>query len=398
MEICENPVFIIGSPRSGSTILAWSLAQHDDLWTSGESHFLWRLFGASNHLEKVYECVGSWPGGSWITDQGVTRAEFFAHLGIGLNALFTSRSHGRRWIDQTPYYVYMADQLADMFPGARFLHVLRDGRRVVNSMTHFSGAVASDTYKELLGSGRLQGWPTDFREACREWGRSVQAALNFAGRRPELTLSVRQESLESTPNVAFAAVFRFLAIPYQDAPLKYIQTNRINSSFPRPNFGVPAHPGLASDPWCGWDAEHRQIFVEEAGDVLIECGMAREGDLYISDHLRYLFCLRKIARRSLHLDSLALVITGGDDTLLNLGLHRLPWHFPRTPDGYYGGNPEGSEQAITHLEDLRRQGAQYLLVPSWSSWWMVHYPGFANHLRRRYTLALEDDGCLLFRL
>ena len=41
--ICPNPVFIIGSPRSGTSILAWALAQHSRLWTSGEVHILHSL-------------------------------------------------------------------------------------------------------------------------------------------------------------------------------------------------------------------------------------------------------------------------------------------------------------------------------------------------------------------
>ncbi len=35
--ICPEPIFIIGSPRSGTSILAWSLAQHSELWTEAES-------------------------------------------------------------------------------------------------------------------------------------------------------------------------------------------------------------------------------------------------------------------------------------------------------------------------------------------------------------------------
>ena len=43
--ICENPVFVIGSPRSGTTATAQSLNRHPDLWVGKESYegFLSRL-------------------------------------------------------------------------------------------------------------------------------------------------------------------------------------------------------------------------------------------------------------------------------------------------------------------------------------------------------------------
>src|SRR5262245_43980994 len=44
VRICTRPVFIVGSPRSGTTILAWSLAKHSHFWTSDESQILWDLF------------------------------------------------------------------------------------------------------------------------------------------------------------------------------------------------------------------------------------------------------------------------------------------------------------------------------------------------------------------
>src|SRR5262245_3379258 len=131
--ICPDPVFIIGSPRSGTSILSWSLAQHRQLWTSAESDFLYDLFGCG-HLEKAFETTRGRPGSTWLREEAVDKREFYGCLGLGVNALFTSRAGGRRWIDQTPLYTMIADLLADVFPGAFFLHILRDGRRVVDSM------------------------------------------------------------------------------------------------------------------------------------------------------------------------------------------------------------------------------------------------------------------------
>lgn len=52
LKICPDPVFVIGVPRSGTTIVAWALAQHTRFWTSEESQFMWDLFGDA-HLKRI---------------------------------------------------------------------------------------------------------------------------------------------------------------------------------------------------------------------------------------------------------------------------------------------------------------------------------------------------------
>ena len=68
-------------------------------------------------------------------------------------------------------------------------------------------------------------------------------------------------------------------------------------------------------------------------------------------------------------------------------------------DGTYAGSyPQDSAAAVAHLEDLRAQGAQYLLVPSTAAWWLDHYEGFAQHLQDRYQRLAERDECALYAL
>jgi GT2 family glycosyltransferase len=93
-----------------------------------------------------------------------------------------------------------------------------------------------------------------------------------------------------------------------------------------------------------------------------------------------------------------LVISRGDDEALRLG-DREAWHFPRDADGTYAGSyPRSSEEVVAHLEDLRSQGAQYLLVPSTSAWWLDHYEGFARHLHDRCRPLAERQECAVYAL
>src|SRR5579872_954601 len=110
IEICQNPIFIIGSPRSGTSILARSLARHSDLWYSIEGQIFDRLF-ADRRLDEVY-AHGSARSWSWIRRENVSREEFIEAAGLGINALYTSRSKGKRWIEKTPGNTLVASLLA----------------------------------------------------------------------------------------------------------------------------------------------------------------------------------------------------------------------------------------------------------------------------------------------
>ncbi|MDQ3387682.1 MAG: sulfotransferase, partial [Actinomycetota bacterium] len=220
-QICPNPVFIIGSPRSGTSILGWSLAHHSRFWTSNESHILFDLYG-NGHVNRAFQIAKKRHSNGWLNVQGVETAEYLQYAGVGLNALFTSRSEGKRWVDHTPLHNHMVETLGEMFPEAFFLHILRDGRSVVNSMVNFLDRSAGDD--------PAPAW-VDFTEACRTWRRYTEIAMDFGARNPTRCLTVVNEELVAEPVEGFRKILRFLDAPNEEGPANYFQTNRINSSF-----------------------------------------------------------------------------------------------------------------------------------------------------------------------
>lgn len=276
IAICHNPVFIIGSPRSGTTILARSLAQHSGLWSSFESEVIFSLYG-SGRADAAYDHTMRRPWKSWLQDQQVDRSEFLRSLGCGINALFTSRSQGKRWVDHTLIYTLMADEIAEMFPGAFFIHMLRDGRRVVNSMINLRrspGFAGVEPNPEYVGA-----WTDDFAEACKTWRRYVDSANDFYKSHPARCLTVVNEELSADPKIGFAEIFKFLCLPIEEAPGEFFGSNRINSSFKRDGPTVTNGP---ADPWHGWSEEQKGIFSRVAGATLIASGFATREELGIS--------------------------------------------------------------------------------------------------------------------
>ena len=277
VKLCEHPVFIIGSPRSGTTALASSLACHPTFWSCGETQLLIDLFG-DGRLERNYRRRTA-PDGSWLHDAAVHREMFLAFVGAGVNALITNRSRGLRWIDKTPGYTLMADTVADLFPGALFIHLLRDGRRAVHSMVNFARHQSRARYRSMR-----EPWMTDFRAACRTWRDHVEAARSFEEERPDRCLTVVSEQLLREPAAGFERIFEYLGEWPDAAVAEAFTTRRLHSSFvaePRDGETNPAEVAKLLDaaPWQEWSASRRAVFVDEAGQTMVDCGLASREEL-----------------------------------------------------------------------------------------------------------------------
>ena len=176
-------------------------------------------------------------------------------------------------MDHTPHYCLMADTLAGMFPGARFIHVLRDGRQVVNSMMHIAATVPAGELDEMRSRGFLPPWSHDFREACTTWRDYARTAMDFCVRHPARAFTVIHSDLERGPETTLAAVLHFLDAPLEDGPAAFLRRDRINSSFTRQG-GVPAGEYSRPDPWATWSADQQSEFREIAGSDLCRYGLA----------------------------------------------------------------------------------------------------------------------------
>jgi GT2 family glycosyltransferase len=263
--ICREPVFVIGSPRSGTTALAVALAEHSELWTSGESYFLFFLLN-DGLVERAFERAMEVPGPRWLRVAEVSEEEFSASVGIGMNALITSRSEGRRWIDHTPLYTLIVDRLAKLFPGAKFVHILRDGREVVNSMLNFTSSHPDPETARF--AQRTMAWSRDIRSACEAWREHVEPAMAFCDEHPDRAIVVRHEELVATPAEALANVHRFLGIADEAGPARLLAAKQINSSF------AGKRRLSAAEIWDGWNEDERQVFGEVAGPSMVRCGFS----------------------------------------------------------------------------------------------------------------------------
>ncbi|MGH7556630.1 MAG: glycosyltransferase family 2 protein [Gemmatimonadota bacterium] len=109
--------------------------------------------------------------------------------------------------------------------------------------------------------------------------------------------------------------------------------------------------------------------------------------------------IRKVVLDRLPPQSTVLVVSRGDDALLELNGRRA-WHFPQGTDGVWAGHhPRDSREAIAHLKELATRGGEFLLFPRTGLWWLDHYDAFRDYLDRNESLVVcEEDTCAIYAL
>ena len=66
---------------------------------------------------------------------------------------------------------------------------------------------------------------------------------------------------------------------------------------------------------------------------------------------------------------------------------------------YAGRDPANSDEALRLLESTKARGAQYLVIPAKSFWWLDDYKEFRHHVEARYPAIMEDENaCIIFHL
>lgn len=179
-------VFVVGSPRSGTTLLQSVLAAHSELFSiPGETG----LFSNQNIFGRRHFGL-SWEENRALFRESTDLVDFFDRA----VALLESRNGGGTFVEKTPQHVLRLEFLMRRFPNARFVHVVRDGRDCYVSAKGHPGI------PQTTSAGRF----------ARYWARCVDAPLRLEGH-PALE-TVRYEDFVRSAPQELDRVMRFLAL------------------------------------------------------------------------------------------------------------------------------------------------------------------------------------------
>ena len=214
----ERPFFIVGSARSGTTLLRLMLNAHRLVAVPPESRFITEIQYSDQPVE-VDRFLGTLAAHkrfeAWDLPLEAVRDELEGErvpYGEAIAAAYRAyaRVNGKsRWGDKTPRYVEHIPFLARLFPDSRFIHLIRDGRNVALSYANVPFGPKNVAKAAALWAERVQKGCTD--------GRSLDGGRY---------LEIRYEDLvEDAPGEA-KDICDFLELEFDPGMLDYTERAR----------------------------------------------------------------------------------------------------------------------------------------------------------------------------
>lgn len=210
---------VVGSPRSGTTLLRLMLDAHSELSIPPETGFLTlgpNLRGNGEQLRRnFYDAIVNYghPGPSW-NDFEISKEDFWSALSEitpfsvaeGYRAfyrLYATRRGKPRWGDKTPVYCKHLDTIRQLLPEARFIHIIRDGR---------------DAALSLRRMWFSPGWEIETQASY--WRECIVSARR-AGAGHADYLEIHYEDLVLNTRATLERVCEHINLTYEDAMLNY---------------------------------------------------------------------------------------------------------------------------------------------------------------------------------
>ncbi len=194
-------IFVGGAARSGTTLVQNILDSHPDIAGGPEFLHLVRILELRNALRETARC-------GWTADyaSAETVDREIVRLIEDLLLPLADRQRCRMLSEKTPGNTFVFAELMEVFPEARFIHVVRDPRATVASMLR----VGRRAREKGL---RAQPFTRSVRHAAGHIQRSLRAGFRAGNLAPDRLLEVRYEPLVRDPAREVGRICAFLEIP-----------------------------------------------------------------------------------------------------------------------------------------------------------------------------------------
>ncbi len=219
---CKTPIFVVGAPRSGTTLLQNLIASHPQIRSAPETHLFTKISRCLLY-ERNLRPIGKKPLPTVLPGKTTRRlfedltdflpvsdtllnwvntiddTECFSVQEIAMR-LFTDLGHGNGmiFVEKSPPHVYYVEEIKIVFPGAKIVNIIRDPRDVIPSINRM-----------LQQMGKR---PRTIYERAMVWTGSVTAA-ETAG-----LFTVKYEDLVTAPEKTMTEVFDYIGLSRSSEP------------------------------------------------------------------------------------------------------------------------------------------------------------------------------------
>jgi len=266
-QLATGPILIVGQFRSGTTWVYDVLTSHPEAAGAFESWIFTRNQGVAGLLGEGHfkHDVGLF-GREYRLGQLVTRerlVEDVRQLSAGWLAE-ALEPHHRFLVEKTPLHYATLPSIAELFPQARIIHVLRDGRDVV-----VSGLAAARSW----GRGYFQ--PLPVATGAARWETAVRTARAEGARLGLPFMEIRYEELRASPGDGIRRLLEFCGMPHDDELVERIREQTDISRQPGRREDTFRRKGQVGDWRRRFSARDCVRFERGSHGLLVETGYER---------------------------------------------------------------------------------------------------------------------------
>lgn len=182
----KAPIFIVGCPRSGTTLIRVVLDSHPNICCGPETHLIKNLKTFKETISIRWRMLEPYGISEKVLNQKLS--EMFRIFPEN----YMKIKKKQQWAEKTPNNIFHMDFIDELFPNCQFINIIRDGRDVVCS------------FKERWGRISI------FR-AIRDWNRSIELTEQYRAKfSKERYMEVKYEELVSNPERETKRIMEFI--------------------------------------------------------------------------------------------------------------------------------------------------------------------------------------------
>lgn len=238
----EKPIFIVGTGRSGSTLLGVLLSLHPDVGFLNEPKALWHSIYP---LEDLTGSYGQNKASYYLTEKEVT--DKIRQNAYRLFGSYLAITGSKRVVDKYPEMIFRVPFIQTIFPDAKFIFLVRNGWNTCQSIAKWSdrfGTYENSTVSDWWGidnrkwhllveqlvcqnanfkdiQAKVQSFDSHVDKGAVEWIVTMKQGLKHMQQNPHNFYQLRYEELTSDPIKSLTKLLEFCELPYDRKLIDY---------------------------------------------------------------------------------------------------------------------------------------------------------------------------------
>ncbi len=193
----KPPIFIIGCPRSGTTLVRNMLDSHPNICCGPEMHLISKISDFDQDIMEIWERLKIYKVA--VEEKNKRLREIFEIF----PETYMNSKKKERWAEKTPNNFYYLDFIDKLFPNCQFIHIIRDGRDVVSS------------FKRRWGHRAIY-------IGIKEWNKTIDLTFKYRKKiKKERYLEIRYEDLVNKPKIETKKITDFLNEKWSNSMLEH---------------------------------------------------------------------------------------------------------------------------------------------------------------------------------